>query len=67
MVKESFGVGNLSYKDNSNDSDYLLTSTNNKVTKYNFPVSGPEYNTMFPSELIEFTSTDEYNKINAGK
>ena len=56
-VKPSYAIMNISYRDKTRDTDYLLTRVQGK-TKFFLPASMPESQFMFPSEPTEFICKD---------
>lgn len=56
-VQKSYGIENLSYRDESRKSDYLLTRTSGSST-FHMPVDMDECGFIYPSELTELICTD---------
>lgn len=58
MGLQLFGVQNLSYKDQDQSNNYLISGDDSIVSNVNVPNSIPEFGYLTPSELIDFIATD---------
>lgn len=58
MGLQLFGVQNLSYKDQDQSNNYLISGDDSRVSNVNVPNSIPEFGYLTPSELIDFIATD---------
>lgn len=58
MGLQLFGVQNLSYKDQDQSNNYLISGDDSIVSNVNVPNSIPEFGYLTPSELINFIATD---------
>lgn len=58
MGLELLGVQNLSYKNDDNSTNYLLSGDDSRVSNVNIPNTIPEFGYITPSQLIDFTATD---------
>lgn len=57
MAKKSYGVMNMSYRDESRKEDYLLYKTATE-SKLNIPINMPSCGVMYPTELTNMICTD---------
>lgn len=62
MNKKSYAVMNLSFDDDTRNSDYLLEQVQGK-TKYNLPVNMLETHKMYPSELTELICVNTLTEL----
>lgn len=58
MGLEILGIQNLSYKDQDQSNNYLISGDDSRVVNVNDPKSIPEFGYLTPSELIDFIATD---------
>lgn len=58
MGLQLFSVQNLSYKDQDQSNNYLISGDDSRVSNVNVPNSIPEFGYLTPSELIDFIATD---------
>lgn len=58
MGLELLGVQNLSYKNDNNSTNYLLSGDDSRVSNVNIPNTIPEFGYITPSQLIDFIATD---------
>lgn len=58
MGLQLFGVQNLSYKDQDQSNNYLISGDDSRVANVNVPNTIPEFGYLTPSELIDFIATD---------
>ena len=58
MGLELLGVQNLSYKNDDNSTNYLLSGDDSRVSNVNIPNTIPEFGYITPSQFIDFIATD---------
>lgn len=56
-IPKSYGIENLSFRDDSRTADYNLVRVQGSTT-FNFPINGPECTYAFPSVLTEMSCTE---------
>lgn len=62
MVKKSYAVMNLSYRDETRTDDYLLERVEGKST-FNIPINMEETQFMYASELTELICQDTLREL----
>ena len=58
MGLEILGIQNLSFKDQDQSNNYLISGDDSRVANVSDPKTIPEFGYLTPSELIDFIATD---------